>query len=390
MTRLGRSLPWIVGVFLLAGVAATAVTTGGTPVLPGGAAVATGGTPVLPGTAGAVRLNDVVPSFEALVRFEAKLRPELVGVHPRVFVTKSELAGLRERARTTHRDEWQRALRSLPALQGPPPPPPGPQERRSQNNVAYAISGAALAYAIERDPRYLEAARTWVLAAIDYEPWGYAYSKPNIDLAAGHLLYAISWSYDLLYQDLTDAERGRIRKSLEQHAGLVCKAFSPGPGKRFNFTQNHNFIPTAGLGIAALALMGESADAPKWAALARAHHHRANQLLSPDGYYYEGLEYLDLLVAVARALLRRVGACDGGEPVGAWARAQLEAVSCARPPARRPERLRFRRHLGRAADAGEDGGGVRPSLPGRDASEQLQRALPRRRTSPRSRNAGGG
>ena len=37
--------------------------------------------------------------------------------------------------------------------------------------------------------------------------------------------------------------------------------------------------------------MGESADAPKWAALARAHHHRAGQLLSPDGYYYEGIEY---------------------------------------------------------------------------------------------------
>ena len=43
--------------------------------------------------------------------------------------------------------------------------------------------------------------------------------------------------------------------------------------------------------MAALALMGESADAPKWAALARAHHHRANTLLSPDGYYYESLEY---------------------------------------------------------------------------------------------------
>ena len=40
-----------------------------------------------------------------------------------------------------------------------------------------------------------------------------------------------------------------------------------------------------------IAHRGESADAPKWAALARAHHHRAGQLLSPDGYYYEGMEY---------------------------------------------------------------------------------------------------
>ena len=106
-------------------------------------------------------------------------------------------------------------------------------------------------------------------------------------------------------------ERARIRQSLERHAGLVYDAFAPKPKRRHSFTQNHNFIPTAGLAVTALALMGESPDAPKWAALARAHHHRAGQLLSPDGYYYEGVEYLDLLRALARALPRRVGALDG-------------------------------------------------------------------------------
>ena len=63
------------------------------------------------------------------------------------------------------------------------------------------------------------------------------------------------------------------------------------PKRQFTFTQNHDFIPTSGLAVTALALMGESKDAEKWAALARAHHHRAGQLLSPDGYYYEGFEY---------------------------------------------------------------------------------------------------
>ncbi len=131
-----------------------------------------------------------------------------------------------------------------------------------------------------------------MLAAIDYEPWGYTFNKPNVDLAAGHLLYAIGWAHDLLYHDLTEAERARVRASLERHAKLVYDYFRPGGGgqKTFNFTQNHNFIPTAGLAVTALALMGESADAPKWAALARAHHHRAGQLLSPDGYYYEGMD----------------------------------------------------------------------------------------------------
>jgi hypothetical protein len=241
--------------------------------------------------AGLAWAQDTVPAFDSLLRTKVALKPELVGVHPRVFVTEAELARAREVARTSGRTEWQRALASLPAIKSDPPPPPGPQERRSQNNVAFAIAGASLAYAVEQKPEYLAAAKTWVLAAIDYEPWGYTYNKPNVDLAAGHLLYAIGWAYDLLYHDLAPAERARIRASLERHAGLVHDYFMPGPKKRLNFTQNHDFIPTAGLAVTALALMGESGDAPKWAALARAHHHRANQLLSPDGYYYEGMEY---------------------------------------------------------------------------------------------------
>jgi sugar phosphate permease len=234
------------------------------------------------------------PTLDTLLQHSVRVKPELEGIHPRVFVTKAEIEQLRTRAKTTHRELWQRVLTNLAAMKGEPPPAPGPQERRAQNNVAYAISEISLAYAVEQKPEYLAAARRWLLAAIGYEPWGYTFNKPNVDLAAGHLLYAIGWAYDLLYHDLTDAERVRIRASLERHARLVADYFSPNGStkrKRFAFTQNHDFIPTAGLGIAALALMGESADAPKWAALARAHQHRAGSLLSPDGYYYEGMEY---------------------------------------------------------------------------------------------------
>jgi hypothetical protein len=242
----------------------------------------------MPTTAAA---QEAVPSFDQLLAQPVALKPELAGVHPRVFVTAKEIEALRQRARTTHRDEWARALASLTSVNQAPPPAPGPQERRSQNVVALQIAGTSLAYAVEQDPKYLTAAKAWTLAAIDYEPWGYTFNKPNTDLAAGHLLYGIGWAYDLLYHEWTADERARIRRSLERHASLVYDAFAPKPGRRHSFTQNHNFIPTAGLAVAALALMGESPDAPKWAALARAHHHRAGQLLSPDGYYYEGMEY---------------------------------------------------------------------------------------------------
>ncbi|MBK5257417.1 MAG: DUF4962 domain-containing protein [Vicinamibacteria bacterium] len=235
--------------------------------------------------------QDTIPSFDELLAHKIGLKPDLVGVHPRVFVTKAGLVGLRERARTTHRVEWGKVISNLTAMKGAPPPVPGPQERRSQNNVAFAIVEVSLAYVIEQKPEYAAAAKAWTLAAIDYEPWGYTYSKPNIDLAAGHLLYAIGWAYDLLYDEFPPAERTRIRVSLERHANLLYDAFLPGSKNKPHFTQNHYFIPSAGLGVTALALMGESKDAERWAALARAFHHRAGQLLSPDGYYYEGMEY---------------------------------------------------------------------------------------------------
>lgn len=237
------------------------------------------------------RADDTIAPFEQLLAHRVALKPELVGVHPRVFVTAAGLEGLRLRARTTHKAEWDTVRSQLVAVGQAPPPPPGPQGRRSQNNVALAITGVSLAWAVERDPAYLAAAKAWVLAAIDYEPWGYTTNKPNTDLAAGHLLYAIGWAYDLLYHEFTAGERERVRASLERHADLVYEAFAPKPGRKMNFTQNHDFIPTAGLAVTALALMGESPRAERWAALARAHHHRAGQLLSPDGYYYEGMEY---------------------------------------------------------------------------------------------------
>ena len=61
---------------------------------------------------------------------------------------------------------------------------------------------------------YLDAARKYMDAAVSYDIWGYPNNKPNVDLAAGHLLYGLGWGYDLLYHDLTNAERTRYREKL--------------------------------------------------------------------------------------------------------------------------------------------------------------------------------
>lgn len=237
-----------------------------------------------PDRGGQPPLIDLMPSLNS------KLRPELAGVHPRVYFTDSELAALRQRAHGSQKELWARALASVRALKADPPPPPA-GARRAQNEVALAIAEAAFAYKIEGDPKYLDAARKYMDAAVSYDVWGYSYNKPNVDLAAGHLLYGMGVGYDLLYHDLSEADRTRYREKIALQARLLYDYYVPKPGMTYSYSQNHVFIPVSGLGIAAYALYDEVPDAPKWAALSRAIFDRVLRTYSADGYYYESYEY---------------------------------------------------------------------------------------------------
>jgi hypothetical protein len=236
------------------------------------------------------KLKGEHPLIELMRTRNSALRPELIGVHPRVYVTDKELGEFRQRSRTTHRELWQQALSHVRALGGDPPPPPA-EARRQQNDVAIAIAEAAFIYKIEGDKKYLDAARKYMDAAATYDIWGYASNKPNVDLAAGHLLYGMGWAYDLLYHDLTAPERTRYREKLIKQARLLADYFKPKSGKTYAYSQNHTFIPIAGLGVAAYALYDETPEAPEWAKLARAIFDRTLATYSQDGYYYEGFEY---------------------------------------------------------------------------------------------------
>jgi len=236
------------------------------------------------------KLKGEHPLIELMRTRKSDLRPELLGVHPRVYVTDKELAVLRERARTSHHELWLRTISNVRALAADPPPPPA-EQRRQQNDVGIAIAEAAFVYKIEGDKKYLDAARKYMDAAVSYDIWGYASNKPNVDLAAGHLLYGLAWGYDLLYHDLSEKERARYREKLIKQARLMADYFKPKSGRTFAYSQNHTFIPITGLGVAAYALYDETPEAPAWASLTRAIYDRVLATYSHDGYYYEGFEY---------------------------------------------------------------------------------------------------
>src|SRR5205809_8059473 len=111
------------------------------------------------------KLKGEHPLLELMRTRKSALRTELLGVHPRVYVTDKELAELRKRARTSDRELWQRAISHVRALAADPPPPPA-EQRRQQNDVGIAIAEAAFVYKIEGDKKYLDAARKYMDAAV--------------------------------------------------------------------------------------------------------------------------------------------------------------------------------------------------------------------------------
>lgn len=219
----------------------------------------------------------------------SSLKPELVSVHPRVFVTQAEIEKLKAKT-VSQKELWQIALSRVRALSVEPAKPPA-EERRVQNEVGIGIAEAAFVYKITGEKKYLDAAKKYMDAAVSYDVWGYSYNKPNVDLAAGHLLYGMGWAYDLLYNDLTNAEREKYRSKLVKQARLLYDYFKPKSGKSYSYSQNHTFIPITGLAIAAYALEGEVPEASDWAATSRAIYDRVLATYSEDGYYYEGMEY---------------------------------------------------------------------------------------------------
>ena len=225
-----------------------------------------------------------------MATLRSTVKPELQGVHPRVYFTTQELDALRRKAHGPDAAWWAEQEKHLQVLQGPPPPPPA-EKRREQNDVALAIAEGAFAYQMDHDPRVLAATKQYMDAALSYKVWGYSWSKPNVDLAAGHLLYAMGVAYDLLYPDLSAADRDRYRAAIAEHGHLLYEYFAPKPGRVWAYSQNHTFIPITGLAIAAYAVYGEVPEAAQWAALSRAIYDRVLATYSKDGYYYEGFEY---------------------------------------------------------------------------------------------------
>jgi len=126
-----------------------------------------------------------------------------------------------------------------------------------------------------------------------------------------HLFVRMGWGYDLLYHDLSEAERARTGEKLP--TGAVCLTTTNRSQGAAIRTARTTSLFRCRAGRGGLRAVDEVADAAEWARLARAIYERVLATYSQDGYYTRALNtgFLDagLVITWKRTRTQRVRIC---------------------------------------------------------------------------------
>lgn len=215
--------------------------------------------------------------------------PGYLAHHPRLLFSSSDKAALQQKAKDEP-ELWNAVLESAGFLKTVPP-----AAQISVGQKYYRIrdvESGALAWYITGDATYATDAINWMVAHAKVPVWGVGF-RDNIDLQASWYLYYLSISYDILYSQMSDADRKTVRDGLAAHAKAIYDSFDPANFNkgRVPYDQNHTYNPAVALTAAALVLYGNVPEAADWLNRAHAMMARSRYVLNEDGYYYESWGY---------------------------------------------------------------------------------------------------
>lgn len=217
--------------------------------------------------------------------------PAYASARPRLLFGAADRAALVRKAQE-HPQLWSAVLDHARAVTAPAGVPTAEQITAGDKywRVEY-VQSAALAWLVTGEAAYRDGAVRWMLAHCRQPVWGTGF-HPNLDLPASWNLYHLALAYDILCDQLSEADRKVIRDGLAAHAKALYDELDPSDRqKKVTYDQNHTYIPTTALLAGALTLLGEVPDAQNWFARADAVLERSRYVLGNDGYYYEGYGY---------------------------------------------------------------------------------------------------
>jgi hypothetical protein len=258
-------------------------------------------------------------SREQLFEGAFAIRPELRGVHPRLFAGVGDL----ERSAVFYKNNPELLKKYGPAPSDLHRPPKDPSAT-VDGSVFVSLARAACAWRVGAGGDaaqvskpasgagdYIKLLMSWREAFEKCEPEIFTgkLGKSNEDLRAGHALFGLAVMYDMV-KDAAPAELTRsVHKALVKQAAQTHHDLAS--SENYAYEQNHFSIPTAGLLIAACALADEHPTAARWGVWARNALRRAFDAQPPDGWFFEGASYFSFTaqftVAAAFVLERATG-----------------------------------------------------------------------------------
>jgi DNA-binding beta-propeller fold protein YncE len=216
------------------------------------------------------------------------IRPELHGVHPRLYATAAELESAAARYAATPAF----FARYLPVNHEMVDTPVPLDEGTTAQFNSMRFAKIAVAYRITGDAKYLARMNEWLPLINAYEPPVMTSIGSSNGLVAGHILLGFAIAYDVLKGCNPDATGELvtaihdmlIRQGNRLHADLS-------PRTTFPYEQNHLIIPVCGLAVAAMTLVDEHSDAATWGVFATNILSRSLASIAADGWFFEGFSY---------------------------------------------------------------------------------------------------
>ena len=240
--------------------------------------------------------------LDELAGVKLKLKAGYREAHPRLAFTTADREALAAKAKA-HPKLWQAVVNWADGAKKE-----SPVAKEIRNGSGYHFRpnrafAAALVGWLTDDPAYKRLAIDWTLAYCKEDMWGGGY-KANVDMAATWYSYYFALVYDILYADLTDAEREAIRTGLAAHARAIYQSQIPlapdaegsAVQKMIRWEQGHMYMPLIGLGAIGLALSGEVPEADAWNRLVYAKMRRTFWVHPEDGFHWEGPAYWEYAV----------------------------------------------------------------------------------------------
>jgi len=227
-------------------------------------------------------------------KFIQKLKGVKPFSHPRLHFTSKDIPKLRKQAKTTHARQWDNLRKTVERHSD--------WEPLSSLTDEYLLTGSrevyleeagamltnvALAYVIDENPKYLERARRWLKKMCQVP------EEKLRNYGFGFYLMGLARAYDWLYPELSEEERKTTRDHIAKTTRIMDELLFPKDGSPRswwgdNYLHHDAWIPFAGYGVGALALLGEVDEALLWATRSRQDFDIAFSLLGDDGAWHEG------------------------------------------------------------------------------------------------------